>query len=95
MRVDVGRRNEHARHPGFDQLGIPADPRRDDGESAGHRLEDRVGDALRERRQDEAVESAHDLRHVGALACEPDAIAHPGALQQLPHLAAQRAFADE
>ena len=57
-----------------DQVGAVADVRDDAGPPAGHRLADRVRKALAERGTDDEVECADELRHVGALAEQHNAI---------------------
>ena len=59
------RRHQPPRQPVVDELGIAADTGRDHGQSARHRFQNRVRNALGQRWQHEAVEAAQDGRDVG------------------------------
>ncbi len=94
QRIGIGRGYQRPAHPGLDELHVAANARGDDRQPGGHRLEDRVRHAFGARGQYEAVETAHELRHVGALAREPGELADAGVGEQRLDLRPQRTVPD-
>ena len=92
-RVAVGGRDQPAGQSFHDQLGIAAHSRRDDRQPARHSLKNRVRDALGERGQDEAIETAHDVGNVAPLARQPCQLAQSGLGQDTFDLGPQRTIA--
>src|SRR6267378_1765730 len=70
-------RDEAARQSVPNQLDISSDAGGDHGQSGGHGLENGIGYALPDRREDEDVQSAQDEWDVVPLAEEPDAVSEP------------------
>ena len=75
---------------GRDELGRAADPRRDDGAAAGHRLEDRLAERLDQRRRADDVGGGEPAGHLVVRDAADDAHAAPPSSAR-----AQRAVADE
>jgi hypothetical protein len=59
------------------------------GQPAGHGFEDGIRDAFGQRRQHEAIQAPHDIRHIGALAGQPGQVGSAGLLQDGLALGAQ------
>ena len=67
----VGRRHQRARHARLHQFAVAADVGRQHRQSAGHGLQDGVGNALGERGQHEQIQPAQQRGHIVAAAGQP------------------------
>jgi hypothetical protein len=68
------------------QFGIATNRSRHYRQATCHGFQDCIRDTLGERRQDEEVQAAHDLRHVGTLTGKPNKRIRPGLAQNMRHL---------
>ena len=87
--------DEAARQSVPNQLDVSSDAGGDHGQSGGHGLENGVGYALPDRREDEDVQSAQDEGDVVPLAEEPDAVFEPEVANRRLELRARGAVAGD